>query len=106
MNFYIIPSVSGTISTMEGFEKLCPGARVVDFHICKRQDDQVLVPPFGFESIGWILVRGNSHADAALAMQQICNLLKVTVTPVSEHVPVLPQQQGAFIHSSLKLTAS
>lgn len=83
MNFYIIPQESGRIRAMRGFESLKLHPRVVDFHISKKVGDSILVPPEGFESIGWILIRGDSYADLQEGMKDVLQLLHVTAEPLA-----------------------
>jgi len=54
----------------------------------------VLVPPLGFESIGWILVRGSSHADTAATMRELGRYLQVVVVPHEDKVPDPAQAVG------------
>lgn len=96
MNFYIIPAESGYILSMEGFEILDKHPSIIDFHIAKHAGDTVLVPPYGFESIGWVLVNGTSHEDIAATVKQITTCLKVKIQSQNKILPanvLSPEEQ-------------
>lgn len=64
---YFLPSQSGILSKLYLDEKLKkPKFKKVieEFHVQKQIGDAVLVPPEGFEFIGWITVSGETQADA------------------------------------------
>ena len=62
---YLIPSSSGVISGLAAPEKTNgAAARIHDITLLKEIGDPVLVPPEGFEAIGWVVGRGNTYAEA------------------------------------------
>lgn len=60
---YIIPSASGVISGLSAPEKF-DREKVHDITLQKEAGDPVLVPPEGFESVGWVVGRGHTYAEA------------------------------------------
>ncbi|MBI5211471.1 MAG: ATP-grasp domain-containing protein [Elusimicrobia bacterium] len=59
---YIIPPSSGVISGLATPEK--DPARIHDITLLKEPGDPVLVPPEGFETIGWVVGKGGTYAEA------------------------------------------
>ena len=59
---YLVPPYSGVISGLSS-PKPDP-AKVHDVTLLKEPGDPVLVPPEGFEAIGWVVGRGDTYAEA------------------------------------------
>ncbi|MBI5622475.1 MAG: ATP-grasp domain-containing protein [Elusimicrobia bacterium] len=59
---YIIPPSSGVISGLAAPEK--DPAKLHDVTLLKEPGDPVLVPPEGFETIGWVVGKGETYAEA------------------------------------------
>lgn len=87
---YFIPRVCGTITSLQGFEDIARQPDVVYLSVSKKVGDYVAVPPEGFESIGWVLVVGDSHAQVERRMQELFEMLSVNI-----RLPA--QQSGAEI---------
>lgn len=60
---YLIPQHSGVISTLVVPEKPESG-KVHDVTLKKDPGDAVLVPPEGFETVGWVVGKGDTYAEA------------------------------------------
>jgi D-alanine-D-alanine ligase len=61
---YLVPPYSGVISGLSApLEKPDP-LKVHDITLQKEPGDAVLVPPEGFETIGWVVGRGDTYAEA------------------------------------------
>jgi len=60
---YLIPAHSGVITTLTAPAQQDP-QKVHDITLQKEPGDPVLVPPEGFESIGWVVGKGNTYTEA------------------------------------------
>ena len=60
---YLIPPHSGVVSTLSAPPQQ-DKEKVHDITLQKEPGDPVLVPPEGFESIGWVVGRGNTYTEA------------------------------------------
>ena len=84
---YFLPTQSGILSklTMDECLKKPRYKKVIEeLHIQKQIGDAVLVPPEGFETLGWITVSGETQADARNNMEDI---LKHTHYEISKFHP-------------------
>ncbi|MBI3548787.1 MAG: ATP-grasp domain-containing protein [Elusimicrobia bacterium] len=64
---YIIPSSSGVISGVSlpyHADKTDYSEKIHDISLLKELGDPVLVPPEGFEAIGWVVGQGRTYAEA------------------------------------------
>ncbi|MDE2040453.1 MAG: ATP-grasp domain-containing protein [Elusimicrobia bacterium] len=61
---YLIPPYSGVISGLSAPESLKNPEKIHDITLEKEPGDPVLVPPEGFESIGWVVGRGDTYSEA------------------------------------------
>lgn len=71
---YFLPAQSGILSKLHIDEKLQkPKYKKIieEMHIQKQIGDAVLVPPEGFETLGWITVSGETQADARTNMDEV-----------------------------------
>lgn len=75
----IIPQQSGVVIEMVGFEKLAKNSSVVDYSIFISPGDTLFTPPQGFDTAGWILVKGKTYADVEKRMDEIMRELTIRV---------------------------
>lgn len=71
---YFLPSHSGILSKLTVDEKLKKARYkelIEELYIEKEIGDAVLVPPEGFENLGWVTVSGETQADARNNMEDI-----------------------------------
>lgn len=68
---FFIPKISGLITKLTGFAQLNNHPDVIDCYIGKEVNDSILVPPDGYEPLGWVLAGGNSHAQAEHKIKEI-----------------------------------
>ena len=61
---YLIPPHSGVITTLSQPADEPDPKKVHDVYLQKEPGDPVLVPPEGFETIGWVVGRGDTYAEA------------------------------------------
>ncbi|MBW2972610.1 ATP-grasp domain-containing protein [Candidatus Woesearchaeota archaeon] len=76
---YFIPEESGVISTIRitpGIEKL-PYVKTLKLN--KHVGDPVLVPPLGFENMGWIVAKGENHIESERDLNSVFDNVKITV---------------------------
>ncbi|HVE14850.1 MAG TPA: ATP-grasp domain-containing protein [Elusimicrobiota bacterium] len=77
---YLIPSSSGVISGFSGPTGPSDKEKIHDVAFLKEAGDPVLVPPEGFEDIGWIVGRGNTYAEAELNLDEALKGVHITIT--------------------------
>lgn len=75
---YLVPSSSGVISGLTTPAKRDP-ERIHDITFLKEQGDPVLVPPEGFEALGWVVGKGNTYAEAELNLETALKDVHVAV---------------------------
>lgn len=82
---FLIPQASGMVTRMEGFSALKDHPYVIDSFVYKEPYDHILVPPEGYETLGWVLTGGNSLREAEHRMDQIMKSVhwEVSVAPQS-----------------------
>ena len=78
---FFIPTDSGVITKLRGFEGLRSNPSVVDYLVPKQVGDKILIPPDGYDYIGWVLVRGDTYADADRAIEEVEKVIDIEVAP-------------------------
>ncbi|MDE2491871.1 MAG: ATP-grasp domain-containing protein [Elusimicrobia bacterium] len=61
---YLIPEHSGVVVGVKLPPEKPDAAKIHDIAVQKEAGDAVLVPPEGFETMGWIVGRGDTYAEA------------------------------------------
>ncbi len=61
---YLIPEYSGILARLEIDEKIKNEAHLEEVSFYKKVGDPILVPPEGFEFVGWFTVSGSNPIDA------------------------------------------
>src|SRR5207253_1312220 len=61
---YLVPAHSGVVSGLSAPSEKPDPLKVHDIALLKEPGDPVLVPPEGFETIGWVVGRGGTYAEA------------------------------------------
>ena len=82
---YFIPKSSGLITQISGFDEIKKHPSVVDYFLAKEVGDTVLVPPEGFEDIGWVLIQGQSYAEAEAALAEVEERVHIEVAPFKSY---------------------
>lgn len=72
---YLVPEDSGVISGL----KTPPPSRKCEITLHKEIGDAILVPPEGFDSVGWIVGRGNTYAAAEEHLLEATQETKVLI---------------------------
>lgn len=78
---YFIPSLSGVVTNVTGAKEVKQSKDVIDLFLSKEVGDSVLVPPEGFENMGWVVVRGDSYQEAQTNCDWVFRNLQINVTP-------------------------
>ncbi|MBW2964816.1 ATP-grasp domain-containing protein [Candidatus Woesearchaeota archaeon] len=76
---YFIPEYSGVVSTIRikgGADRL---PYVKTLNLLKTVGDPVLVPPQGYENMGWLVTTGESHIEAEKNLNSVMDDIKITV---------------------------
>ena len=61
---YLVAQSSGVISGLTKPEEKPDSEKIHDITLLKEPGDPVLVPPEGFEALGWVVGKGNTYAEA------------------------------------------
>ena len=77
---YFIPEYSGIITNISGIKELKEMKNVLDLVVSKDVGDAVLVPPEGYENMGWIVTKGRSYQEAETVMDRAIKKLEINVT--------------------------
>lgn len=88
MGKFFIPKESGIITKIIGFDELKKNSKVIDYIQYKKVGDSVLVPPDGYENVGWVIVRGQSYLEVESAIAQIFEQVKIEVVPFKSYSSV------------------
>jgi D-alanine-D-alanine ligase len=82
---FFIPKSSGIITKIIGFEEIGRHEQVLDYFLSKKVGDSVLIPPDGYENIGWVIVGGSSYTDAEKAMAYIFDKVDIEIAPFKSY---------------------
>lgn len=75
---------SGILAELNISEKARKKAYVEEIHIYKEIGDPVLVPPEGYEYLGWITVSGDNILDARDNLEEVLKLISYKVVKFDE----------------------
>jgi D-alanine-D-alanine ligase len=78
---YLIPAHSGVVSGLTLPQEKPDAKKVHDITLQKEPGDPVLVPPEGFESIGWVVGRGDTYAEAEENLDEALRGVTVAIAP-------------------------
>ncbi len=76
---YFLPDYSGVLSKLDIDEKLTKKDYLEELHFFKKIGDPVLVPPEGYDCLGWITVSGYSMPDAQDNLKNALKYIKYEV---------------------------
>jgi len=80
---YFIPNHSGVVSTIRITKDIENLPYVKTMSISKEVGDPVLVPPLGFENMGWIVTKGESPLEAEKNLNSVVDDIKINVLKFS-----------------------
>lgn len=78
---FFISETSGIITQIRGVDQARKMDGVLTVYLSKQVGDSVLVPPDGFETMGWISVMGQSVAEAEQFMVNVLHEIVIEVSP-------------------------
>lgn len=91
LSHVFIPEKSGVITAMTGHEHWSTDVSVNTYYLSKKPGDSVMVPPEGYERIGWICMKGRTRLEAERALKDVCRKFTYTVnSPVSSGASSVP----------------
>ena len=76
---YLIPEYSGVVTGVKFPQEKADPAKVHDIAVQKEPGDAVLVPPEGFETIGWVVGRGDTYAEAEENLDEAMRRVSVNI---------------------------
>lgn len=76
---YLIPEHSGVVVNVKLPPEKRDPAKVHDISVQKEPGDAVLVPPEGFETMGWIVGRGDTYAEAEENLDETVRQVDVSI---------------------------
>lgn len=76
---YLIPEYSGVVVGVKVPQEKSDPAKVHDIAIQKEPGDAVLVPPEGFETLGWVVGRGDTYAEAEENLDEVLHHVSLSV---------------------------
>lgn len=80
---YFIPPYSGIITNISGVREAKEIKNVLELNLTKDVGDAVLVPPEGYENMGWVIAKGRSYQEAETVMERAFRKLDISVTKFS-----------------------
>lgn len=76
---YLVSQHSGVISTLAAPVEKPDPSKVHDITLQKEPGDPVLIPPEGFETIGWVVGRGDTYAEAEENLDDALRRISINV---------------------------
>ena len=97
-----LPDYSGILSRLEVKEELKSYKFLEELHIYKKVADAILVPPEGYEYLGWITVSGYSMLDAQDNLKQALRCVEYDVARFASESSIgKTLRKNSFSHASL-----
>jgi len=78
---YLIPERSGVVTRQRGLSEAKKKHSLYNLNITKDIGDTVLVPPEGFENMGWVVGKGKTHREAETQVQEFMKSIDIEVVP-------------------------
>lgn len=97
---FVIPEQSGVITKLRGAETIRKHASCFHF-FGKNVGDSVLVPPQGFENVGWLCAEGKTSAAADKTIREAVRSLHWDVTPFRTYSSVGRTQRKSRVAPAL-----
>lgn len=88
MGRYFMSKTSGVVTTISGIDEIEKMTGVVDLFLFKKVGDSVLVPPDGYEALGWVLVKGESYGEVERIMGSVFEMAEIEVVPFKSYSSV------------------
>ena len=68
---YFLPEAAGELAAIQGLEEVRSDPRVGELELEFAPGDQILMPPDGYEFLGYVSVYGDTPAAAAAALEEV-----------------------------------
>ena len=81
---YFLPQVAGRLVAVDGLDEVRQDPRVSELVMEFQPGDDILVPPDGFEFLGYVSVAGASAEDTDAALEQVYEKVRFVVTARDE----------------------
>jgi D-alanine-D-alanine ligase len=78
---YMIPERSGVVSRQRGLKEAIKNCSTHEVYVNKEVGDTVLVPPEGFENMGWVVGEGKTYRDAEEQVSEFLKKVDIEITP-------------------------
>ncbi len=78
---YFLPEVAGRLTAVEGVDEVRSDPRVSELVIDFNAGDEILVPPEGFEFLGYVSVIGDTPDQADAALEDVYGRVRFVVAP-------------------------
>ncbi len=102
---YFNPYKSGIVSGIRGWQEARNNPAVHDLYFYKKVGDTVLAPPEGFETVGWMVCKGATAADAQRNLNEAFSSIEVSVAKYDVGSSIgQTRRKNRFSHASLVRT--
>jgi len=99
---YFLSDYSGVLSQLDINEEIRKKDYVEEFHFFKKIGDPILVPPEGYEFLGWITVFGFSLPDAQEKLKEALKYIKYEVAKFTSDSSIgKTLRKNSFSYASL-----
>jgi D-alanine-D-alanine ligase len=71
MGSYFIPESSGVVSGIRVQREVADLPGLDTLYVYKKVGDTIFIPPEGFENVGWLVARGESHLDVQRKLEDL-----------------------------------
>lgn len=85
---FFIPKTSGIITKISGSGTMKNNKNIIDYFLFKKVGDKILVPPDGYENVGWVLVKGQSYLEVETTASEIFEDFNIEVVPFKSYSSV------------------
>lgn len=99
---YFLPEYSGIVSKLNFNNELTKKSYLEEVHFFKKIGDPVLVPPEGYEYLGWITVSGFSMLDAQDNLKEALKHIDFKIAKFAPESSIgKTSRKNSFSHASL-----
>lgn len=99
---YFIPDRAGVLQTIEGIEAVRQDPRVCELNLELEPGDPVVVPPEGFEFLGYMSVFAPTLAEADAALEELYSRVRFRIGPAAPGGPLLVVQPSVDYARQIK----
>lgn len=77
---YFVPEQSGIVSRIQGIDSVAGNDNIHELYVGKKIGEPVLIPPEGYENLGWLVAKGNNAAEAEQNLDNAFSAIQFTVS--------------------------